>query len=146
MNISFQTHVIRDAASVSEISIFSSARIDRKGNRATAAATQKPVWSHAMMMTGLGWTGLGWAGLGMRRVRARRRAICTCTGGVHGVHPGMQLGHVCGLWHVEAHVIYQTLDAPVCLISSSLCSCHCHCIPSLTLSLSLHIPRLHSRL
>lgn len=33
MNISFQTHVIRDAASVSEISIFSSARTDRKGNK-----------------------------------------------------------------------------------------------------------------
>jgi len=38
MNISFQTHVIRDAASVSEISIFSSARTNRKGNKAITAS------------------------------------------------------------------------------------------------------------
>lgn len=83
----------------------------------------------------------------MRRVRARRRAICTCWCALVcvcwcvrvwaiWVYRGMQHGHVCGLWHehvhVQAHVIYQTLDAPVCAphLPPPLLSCHTATFPT----------------
>lgn len=101
---------------------------NHKGNRATRKTRMEP----AMMMTGR-WAWGVFVRVGVPYAPyVSVHVACVCAACVRlGCTVACNLAMcVCGLWHVQAHVIYQTLDAPVC--SNRLAPAHSR------------IPRLHA--